>query len=121
MNSDDRGRELVQVVVERVVAEYPATAVEVIDGGNFHGTIATFIPPNLDGARMTLFSAFDWTFDLHVGRFIVVDSELIAGSATDHVDRVAHAILEVARDGLSRNWLDRLISFGRDRVAPWDR
>lgn len=59
IDDDDRGRALVDVVVARVAATYPATAVLTEDGGLFHGTIATFVPRNRDGATVTLYAAFD--------------------------------------------------------------
>ena len=121
IDEDDRARALAVTVAARVTAEYPATSVEVRDGGGFHGTVATFTPRNPDGAPLTLLVAYDWSFDIHVGRFILFDSEPMEGSEAERIDLIVKQILQVARGGFSRVFLDRLISFGRDRVGPWDK
>lgn len=121
IDEEDRGNALVVAVTDRVAAEYPATSVTICDGGSFHGTVATFTPRNSDGAPLTLLAAYDWSFDLHVGRFTLFDSEPIEGSETEQIDLIVEVILKVAREGISRGFLDRLISFGRDRIEPWDR
>ena len=120
IDESDRGRALVVAVAERVTAEYPATSVEIRDGGGFHGTVATFTPRNPDGATLTLLAAYDWSFDIHVGRFILFDQEPMDGSEAERIDLITREILEVAGKGFSRALLDRLFSFGRDRVGRWD-
>lgn len=118
---EDRGRALAVAVSERVTAEYPSTSAEIRDGGGIHGTIATFTPRNSDGVPLSLIAVDDWSFHLHAGRFILVDDEPMRGSEDEHVDLIVTAILRIARDGLSRGFLDRLFSFGRDQVAPWEK
>jgi len=121
IDEDDRGRALAVAVAERVTAEYPVTSVEIRDGGGFHGTVATFTPRNPDGTSLSLLAAYDWSFDIHVGRFILFDEEPMEGSEAERIDLIVKEILNVAREGLSRGFLDRLISFGRDRVEPWEK
>jgi hypothetical protein len=121
IDEDDRGRALVVAVALRVTAEYPATSVEIRDGGGFHGTVATFTPRNPGGAALTLLATYDWSFDIHVGRFILFDQEPMEASEAEQIDLIARKILEVAREGFSRVFLDRLTSFGRDRVGSWEK
>ncbi|GAA1060874.1 hypothetical protein [Agromyces bracchium] len=121
VDEGDRGRALAVAVAERVTAKYPATSVEIRDGGGFHGTVATFTPRNPGGAPLVLLAAYDWSFDIHAGRFILFDTEPMEGSEPEQVDLIVEAILEVAREGVSRGFFDRLISFGRDRVGPWSK
>lgn len=68
-----------------------------------------------------MLAAYDRSFTIHAGRFILFDSEPMEGSEAGQIDLIVEAILEVAREGISRGFFDRLISFGRDRVGPWDQ
>jgi len=126
IDQDDRGRALVAAVVERVTSEHPATTVEIHDGGLFHGTVASFTPRNLNGAPLTLSAAYDWSFDIHVGRFILFDDEPMEGSKAERVDLIVTEILGVAREGFSRVFLDRLIhsdaiGWGHGTSSGWRR
>lgn len=85
------------------------------DVPRLHATLVTFTPPNKRGAVVTLIASYEWSFDIDVGRFKLFDTEPMRDSETLHVALVAETH-RVARNGLPRGSLDRLIAFGRDRV-----
>lgn len=107
--------------MSRVAQRFPRTSISVADGGpKWHVTTARFRPPNRRGAAIDLVAAYDWSFDLDVGRFKVCEMEQFSGSEADHIELVTGKILAIAHHGFRRGWMDRLISFGRDRVEPWE-
>src|SRR5688572_22683894 len=121
-NADDRGSErLAGAVIARVTATHPQIVTQVAaERATQHFTTVSFTPPNAEGARLTLYANYDWSFSLHCGRFIVVDEEPMRNEDEDaRVALVVNEIESIAADGLSRSRFDRLIGLGRDRVAPW--
>lgn len=117
----DRGRRLAEAVAARVLVAFPRVTVKVHeDIPGLWGTVVELFPPNPRGARMSLIAAWDWSWDLNVGRFKVCEMESTTGTEVEHVERVVEAITSIATHGYRRSWADRMISFGRDRVGPWE-
>lgn len=112
---------LVAAVASRVERSFPAVSIKVTparEGQYF--TIVRFMPPNADGAAVTLYANFDWSFTLECGRFILFDDEPMADDDEDaRVELIVAEIQSLARHGLARSRLDRLVGFGRNRTAPW--
>jgi hypothetical protein len=120
IDENDYGELLAKRVALEVIARYPTVVVEFLPwvSGRWF-TIATFTPPNSGGVIVSLVANSDWSFDLQVGRFHVFDMEPMTGTEDDQASRIVEAISELARDGLTRTWLDRLIGGGKERVAGW--
>jgi hypothetical protein len=103
------------------VATHPAVRIDVTEERpGQHFTMADFTPPYADGAPLTLYASFDWSFTLECGRFILFEDEPMNDDDEDaRVALVVGEIESVATGGLSRSRFDRLIGGSRDRVAPW--
>lgn len=110
---------LARGVETAISAQYPSTRVEWPDSSDFyHGTIVDFVPKADASAPLMLLVNFNQSYSLLSGRFVIAEDEETAGSDLERVELIVAAIDEIARNGIERSWLDRLI--GRnDRVAPW--
>lgn len=55
---------------------------------------------------------------MECGRFVLFEDEEFHGTEADHIDRVIEEIDSIARHGVARSTLDRVISLGADRWRP---
>ncbi|GAA5035119.1 hypothetical protein ACFQRL_00065 [Microbacterium fluvii] len=122
-DSAERGSaRLADAVASQVKQSFPAVSVELTpEREGQYCTLVDFVPPNPDGAIITLYANFDWSFTLECGRFIFFEDEpMLDDDEVAHVRLIVGQIESLARGGFRRSRFDRLIDFGRDRVAPWD-
>lgn len=112
---------LAAAVVARVAALHPTVRIEVVDERpEQHFTIASFIPANQHGAPVTLYANFDWSFSLESGRFRFFDDEpMHDDNEGGRLELIVGEIEAIAKSGLPRSRVDRLLGFGADRVLPW--
>lgn len=121
-SSTERGSaRLADAAVSLVKQSFPTVSVELTpEREGQHFTIVDFMPPNPDGAAITLYANFDWSFTLECGRFILFDEEPMMDTDEDaHIGLIVGQIESLARNGLALSRFDRLIEPGSDRVAPW--
>lgn len=118
MDEDDNGARLADAVAVIISERYPNVAVLRLDSAPiYNGTMVTITPSEPRAARLWLYANYDWSFDLHCGRFVLYEQVPMDESEGDRIKRVVAAIEEVAADGVSRTWLDRIIGTG-DKVGP---
>ena len=120
MDSERGSARLAEVVTQGVIALHPTVTANLIpERDQQHFTIVEFVPRNRRGARVTFYANFDWSFSLESGRFVLFEDEEFHGTEADHIDRIIEEIDSIARHGVARSTLDRVISFGADRWRPW--
>ena len=128
IDEENNGAELAAAVIAIMRRRFPSVEIgslpRSIEGKRrhmieYHGTVVTFTTSEPRAARLVLLANYDWSYSLHSGRFILLEDEPTTGTKTERIEQVANQIGLVAREGVRRTWLDRLISLGRDRVEPW--
>jgi hypothetical protein len=62
---------------------------------------------------------FDQSFTLNSGRFTLAEDAATSGDPSERAQQIADEVMLLARRGIERYWLDRLIGGRREAVEPW--
>lgn len=111
--------DLARAVIDLVSEAYPHVPARRLGAYDaYHGSVVSFVPGDRS-APADVWINCDQSFTLNSGRFTLTEDAPTTGELSERAEQIADDVFQLARRGIERNWLDRLIGGRREAVEPW--